>query len=617
MRFAALTLLLVSLSASAEHLPGGSITTRCLGNNQHEVTLELWRECTGAPMIAQNLTFTNTCGVTFTLNNIPLISVENVSPVCPDQLDQTTCNGGPLIGIELYTYRTTLFLSPCNFWTISWNTCCRNEAINLSGAEGIYIEALLNNAGGACNDSPVFTDPVPPYVCLNQPVSHDLGVTAPANQQLRFRFIEARRFTPQVIPVDYQAPYTGSEPFTGMVIDSLSGNITFTPTLQGYIVAVVEVRYSDADGNLIGVVMRDFPFVAQSCANLVPDASSGTAQNVIGDGIITGNYALSVCGGSLCFDAMIVDGDAGQSLTLSSNVAQVLPGAQFTVTGSNPATATICWASDGAAPGTYVFTINAVDDACPLVGSQTFTYTINVGLNDAEAGQDSSASICSGTAIDLATLVTGTSGGSWDAGPVVSDAGVYTYTVQGFCGTDSAVFTVTVVEPSSAGESNTISVCPQADAFAMLDSLSGNPDPGGAWGFSGAPVSGTFDPGLDATGEYCYTVSNPTCGDAAACLVIDFLDAQDPYCLSLGLDGPVSGVLRVHPNPSHGMLVFEGAAVLKADVIDGSGRVVWSSSLSPGISLLNLPPSLANGSYALRMRLRDGSAEVARFVLMR
>lgn len=617
MRIATLALLLASVPASAEHLPGGSIITRCLGGNQHEITLELWRECTGAPMISQSLTFSNSCGVTFTLNNIPLISVENVSPVCPDQIDQTTCNGGPLIGIELYTYRTTLFLSPCNFWTISWSTCCRNEAINLNGSEGIYIEALLNNAGGACNDSPVFTDPVPPYVCIDQPVSHDLGVTAAPGQQLRFRFIEARRYTPQVIPVDYQPPYTGAEPFTGMQIDSLTGNISFTPTLQGYIVAVVEVRFSDANGNWIGTVMRDFPFVAQSCANLVPDATSGTVENASGTATITGDYSLSVCGGSLCFDAVVVDGDAGQSLTLTSNVAQVLPGAEFSVTGSNPSTATVCWDSDGAAPGTYGFTINAVDDACPLVGSQTFTYTITVGLNDANAGEDAAASICVGSYIDLTELVTGDSGGTWDNGPIVSEAGTYTYTVSGSCAADQALFTVVVVEPSSAGESSTASVCPQAEAFTLLDSLAGQVDAGGAWTYEGTPVSGTFDPSADPAGDYCYTVSNPVCGDASACLSIAMLDALDPYCLSLGTVARASSRLLVHPNPSTGLLVLDGGLFIRIDVLDGSGRFVWSAPWVPGNMILELPAALANGSYALRMLRADGSLASVRFELLR
>ncbi|MCB9182812.1 MAG: hypothetical protein H6591_02765 [Flavobacteriales bacterium] len=455
MRLTTPLFLLLTLTATAEHLPGGSITTRCIGSNQHEVTLQLWRECTGAAMIAQGLTFSNSCGVSFTLNNIPLISVENVSPVCPDQIDQTTCNGGTLIGIELYTYRTTLFLSPCNFWTISWNTCCRQESINLVGSQGVYLETVLNNAGGACNESPVFSDPVPPFVCLGQPVSYDLGVTASADQQLRFRFIDARRYIPEIVSVDYLAPYTGATPFTGMTIDSLSGNITFTPTLQGYIVAVVEVRYSDSNGNLIGTVMRDFPFVAQSCANQVPDATSGVVENASSSAMVTGDYALSTCGGDLCFDAAITDGDAGQGLTLTSNVDQVLPGASFSVSGTNPATASICWNADGAAPGSYSFTINAVDDACPVVGSQTFTYTVTVNAHEVSPGVGNSIVVCpQAGSFALADSLLGSAdpGGAWSYegasvpdlfDPALDPAGDYCYTVtSAACGDLSACITV-------------------------------------------------------------------------------------------------------------------------------------------------------------------------------
>ena len=52
-----LTTLLASLtlctSLFAEHLPGGDITYHCIGNSQYEITLKLWRECSGVPIIAQ------------------------------------------------------------------------------------------------------------------------------------------------------------------------------------------------------------------------------------------------------------------------------------------------------------------------------------------------------------------------------------------------------------------------------------------------------------------------------------------------------------------------------------------------------------------------------------
>ncbi len=507
MRILTLPFVLLAFAASAEHLPGGNITTRCISGIQHQVTLQLWRECTGAPMIGQSLNFSNECGVQFSISNLPLISVENVSPVCPDQLDQTTCNGGPLIGIELYTYRTTLSLSACNFWTISWNTCCRQASVNVAGAPGIYLEAKLNNAGSACLESPVFSDPVPPFVCVGQPATFDLGVTAPAGQTLRYRFIDARRqisVNPNVVePVTYQPPYSGAEPFTGMVIDSLTGNIAFTPTLQGYIIVSVEVSYRDANGVWRGSVIRDFPFVAQSCANSVPAATSGVLENAQGGGTITGDYSVSTCGGWLCLDATVTDPDAGQSLTLTSNIGQVVPGATFEANGSNPATATICFDASSLPLGNYSFIISASDNACPVVGSQTYTYTLTVESASASAGNDASASICPGQSIDLTTLLTGDPGGTWSEGPVVSAPGIYTYTIATSCGSDEATFSITQSQAPNAGLGTVVSLCSGND-LDLTPFVTG--DPGGSW--SEGPV-------VNSGGSYTYTVSNG-CGSASA-----------------------------------------------------------------------------------------------------
>jgi hypothetical protein len=687
MRIITLTFLLATLPALAEHLPGGSITTRCLGGNQQQITLQLWRECTGAAMIAQGLTFSNDCGVQFTVASVPLISVENVSPVCPDQLDQTSCNGGPLIGIELYTYRLTTTLSACNAWTIAWNTCCRYPSVNLNGSPGLYIEARLNNAGNFCSDSPTFNDPVPPFVCVNQPASFDLGVTAPPALQLRYRLIDARRqvgVNPAVVePVIYQPAYSGVEPFPGMAIDSITGNISFTPTLQGYIIAVVEVEYRDASGIWRGSVMRDFPFVAQVCANEVPDATSGTLSNAVGSGTITDNYAAATCGGSFCLEALIVDPDASQTLTLVSNIGQVIPGATLEVAGTNPATATICIDAAGLPVGTYTFTINATDNACPVVGSQTFTYTIVVQSGSASAGADASASICPGESIDLTTLLTGDPDGTWSAGPVVSLPGEYTYTITTSCGSDEAVFTITADQApnpgsdavviicegqqidltayvtgdpggtwsdgapvvsaggtytytvtngcgsaaaqfvvnatvvNSAGLDNSISTCSLAPAFLLTDSLLGNPAIGGQWTGPAGLHGPVFEPSIDVQGVYCYEVLNPLpCPASQACLTITFFPDNDPECIWLSAT-ELEAEVAISPNPSHGTLRIEGIRVQSADIIDAAGRLAWRSGQRGELTRIDLPASLPNGSYAIRIASIDGSMITRRFELLR
>lgn len=748
--------LLLASSLLAEHLPGGTITYRCTGNNMYDVSLQLWRECTGVAMIPQALTFTSDCGVEFTLNDIPLISQQEVSPVCPGQQDQTTCNGGSLIGIELYTYRTTLFISPCSGWKIAWNTCCRNVSANLTGTQGIYIEATLNNADGACLVSPVFSELLPPFVCVDQPVSYDLGTITEPGVSMRFHLIEARRLTgtqPIVIePVIYQAPFTGSEPFTGMVLDSLTGNISFTPTIQGYVVCVVQVSVYNANGDLTGTIMRDFPFVVQACTNTVPDVASGTVGNANGGAAATGPYALTFCAASdLCFDITVTDADAAQALSLSSNFDEVFPGASFDVSGSNPAVATICWNSTGAATGTYNFTVTAVDDACPTTGSQTYTYTVTlvagafgagadssvvscagtpldlsnlltgvpggnwsegpvvdqagvytyvigspcgndtayftvVTDNDPDAGADASAevcqgvtidltdllsgevggiwsngapvvsqpgqytytvsntcgsdaamftvaqlplpnagpdnaaAICAGSSIDLYTLVLGESGGTWDAGPVVSEAGMYMYTVVNGCGSDMAHVFITVVEQPDAGIDNAISYCLTADPFAMIDSLLGSPDTGGNWlAPNGAPHSGIFDASVDTAGTYCYKITGEPCLSVTACLTLTALPDTDPYCIWLGMPAIEEPAVHVMPNPSHGTLRVAGAyqPSLRAEVLDMQGRVLWMSGPNAIDFTVELPTSLADGSYILRLVQIDGASTIHRFQLQR
>lgn len=508
--------LLLASGLFAEHLPGGNITYRCLGNNQYEVTLQLWRECSGTAMIGQNLAFESACGVQFSLNNIPLVSQQEVSPVCAGQQEQTTCNGGSLIGIELYTYRTTLFLSPCDGWTIYWNTCCRNTSVNLQLQQGLYVEAKLNNGNTACVNSPVFDDDMPPFVCVGQPVSYDLGVTVDGNYTLEYAFIAARRYTPAIEPVLYTAPYTPQEPFTDMTLNGTSGNISFTPTVQGYVVCVVEVRFFGPNGNLVGTVMRDFPFVVQACSNSVPDAASGTLGTVTGNASATGPYAFTACaGGNLCLEVTIADSDASQALTLTSNVGSALPGATFEVSGSNPAVATICWNTNGAAAGTNSFTITANDGACPTPGSQVYTYTVTVAGEAANAGADATVSLCTGS-VDLSNLLTGDTGGSWSAGPIVSEPGSYTYIVASPCGNDTATFDVLPGTLPNAGPDAFSTLCNNGSPIDLGGLVSG--DPGGTWQPNGPLVT--------SGGTYVYTVSTG-CGSDAATIVLSLVTAPN------------------------------------------------------------------------------------------
>lgn len=380
LRFPLILVLHAAISiVQANHLPGGNITYRCTGDNNHEVTLTVYRECSGAAMIPQTLQFSNDCGVDFDITGLTPIETIDVSPLCGDSIALSTCNGGSSIGMQAFIYQINLFLSPCNSWTIGWAICCRNPSVNVQNTPGIWIEARLNNALASCDASPVFNDLPVPFVCVNQPVSYDCGTVDADGNTVRYRFIDAQFSSPTPTPVSYAPPYTGVEPFTGMEIDSITGMITFTPTLIGYIVTAVLVDTYDVNGQWIGSVMRDYPFVVRACSNTAPPAATGDMIGTTGNATLDDDHTLRVCRGApFCVDAVFTDPDAGQVLTLTSNVSTVFPDALFNAIGTNPATASIC--SDGlfVDPGTYYITITARDNACPVRGEQHYVYTVIV-----------------------------------------------------------------------------------------------------------------------------------------------------------------------------------------------------------------------------------------------
>lgn len=374
-----LLILLASFQAQATHISGGEIYYNCLGNNQYQVTLIIYRDCAGVNLDPSfNATFSSPCD-TFTVQVNTPNGVE-LSQLCGQQLPNSTCNGGNLPGIQQYTYSTVVTLPPCDFWTISWSLSNRNGAIaNLQtpNQTQMYVQATLNNTVDACDDSPQFTGIASPFVCLNYPVTYSLGAYDTDGDSLSYTLIGAMGQGQTLLP--YVNPYNATQPITGLVLDPQTGLLSFTPTQQGNWVVVVQVNEYDTLGNLIGTVMRDMQFVAYPCSNVPPNAASGSITNVNGNAVITGNNEIEVCeSGSVCFNMVINDVNTNNVLDAVSNITSVLPGATFSFSGTNPITCTVCWTGSNGTAGYYPFTINVDDGACPIPGIQTYAYTIHV-----------------------------------------------------------------------------------------------------------------------------------------------------------------------------------------------------------------------------------------------
>lgn len=538
-----LLVVLLATALHAEHFLASSITARCLGGNMYEVTLELDLACNGQAPVPQTLHFTNDCGLNFFVQGLEPDSMAEVSPLCASELPNSTCNGGALLGVKAYFYRTQLFLATCNAWTIWWEMCCRGSSLTANGTPGLYIEARLDNATVSCNDLPVFSDHHIPYVCDGQPVVYNASAVDLDADSLRYRLVEARFYNGSgPFPINYLPPYFGGQPFTGMTIDASTGSIAFTPTLQGLIITAVQVDEYTTDGTWLGSVVRDFVFVVRACSNTPPPTTAGTIANVSGGGMAIGDRTVRACtNGQVCFTAAFTDPDAAQQLTLTSNVTEVLPGAEFIVVGGAPANVTICW--DGAAQtgGAHDFTITATDNACPITASQTYTYTVLID------------------------------------------------TVLPYAGTDT-----------------TTAVCPQADPFALLDSLAGGPPLGGTWSNASGAHSGIFLPGTDAAGEYVYTITSATNCPGTATLTVEYLPEDLPLCILMSTMEHVALRPLVFPNPAASSFTISGLGTSGAvliQLIDGVGRMVWTAHerVMDGRAQAELPSSIAPGNYVLRL----------------
>jgi len=377
-RLALLALLATATQVEATHFSGGEIYWTCLGNNQYRITLMVYRDCAGINVDPSvTLQLNSPCGNTSmtVTHNGPT----EISQLCGAQLPSSTCNGGPLPGIQQFTYTGVITLAPCNSWTISYTNIYRNNAIiNLQnpGTQRTHINAIVNTLVNPCNDSPQFSNTAIPYVCLGYPITYSFGAWDPEGDSLSYELINAMGLNGNPIP--YVNPYTFQQPITGLTLNQSTGEVNFTLNLQGNWVVVVRVNHW-VNGVLVGSVMRDMQFVGYPCANDPPDPATGVVNGLTGNAVQLGPRAVQVCeSGNFCFNFSISDPNLPNVLNAFSNIGQSLPGATFTYTPGNPMTGQVCWAALPGTAGFYPFIVNVNDGACPIPAFQTYIYQVTV-----------------------------------------------------------------------------------------------------------------------------------------------------------------------------------------------------------------------------------------------
>lgn len=287
----------LSMSVSyATHIVGGEMTYTYLGSNRYKIRLDLYIDCLNGNSGAIASDASAWFGV-WDGNTRRMISgyPTEVSRSGPTRIQKTNYNCisiAPNACVDHYWYETTLTLAPrTGGYIVSFQRCCRNNTISnlfrpdLTGAN--YWTAIpdpRNTPNKKENNSAVFKELPPNFLCTNTPLKFDHSATDPDGDSLAYDLFwpytggtstqprpdnrgNGTLENPPFSQITWGSGYSAAVPIDGsplLNIDPKTGKITLVPTAVGQFVIGIRVR-EYRKGVLISETMRDYQFNVQSC----------------------------------------------------------------------------------------------------------------------------------------------------------------------------------------------------------------------------------------------------------------------------------------------------------------------------------------------------------------
>ncbi|MFI5221166.1 MAG: T9SS type A sorting domain-containing protein [Bacteroidia bacterium] len=435
---------LLTKKSEASHLTGGEITYTCTATaGTYQVTLTLYRDCTGIPLGSCTGSCSSGCSYTLTVLgadascngtsygnftvNLVNVTDANPNPLCPNSKSICTNMGCVTAGtytpgVEKYTFRGNVNLNSMSIPTsccnvrISFTECCRNGSINTGPAGNtFYVETVFNRCITPCNSAPICSNDPFVIICGGQPYIFNNGAIDPDMDSLSYSFAPALQAAGT--PVTYTAPYSATAPMPymggnpnalfplGIHCDSTNGDVSFTPPYSGsgYFVGIVTIQiqqWKNISGvpTVIGKTMRDVQMWLQQCVTNSPPYLMTYPLN--------GNQPIMnwtvIAGQPLCFNIIARDSDfapyasppRSDTTYLTWNGSLTSFGATFTklytdslrkINGPRQDSVRFCWTPDTTKISSvpYYFSVIGRDNRCP-VGARTtraFAITVTRDLN--------------------------------------------------------------------------------------------------------------------------------------------------------------------------------------------------------------------------------------------
>ncbi|MDH3651128.1 MAG: hypothetical protein OEQ53_15690, partial [Saprospiraceae bacterium] len=278
----------------ATHIVGGELTYRCLGNEQYEVTLMVYRDCNfGNP--EADFDDPASIGIFDSQGNlqIHLGSPENkgtlgqilikfnpddtirISSDCFMEPDEGVC-------VHRTVYKDTVTLPFLEGgYQLVYQRCCRNQTLtNIvepleTGAS--FVAVISEQALMECNSSPTFREWPPIFICVNQDLNYDHSAMDEDGDSLVYSLCTPFTGATKALPLPQppsSPPYPDvifRDPFsldnllggTALAIDQ-TGRLTATPnTIGQFLVGICVEEYRN--GQLIGSTRRDFEYNVLDC----------------------------------------------------------------------------------------------------------------------------------------------------------------------------------------------------------------------------------------------------------------------------------------------------------------------------------------------------------------
>ncbi|WP_035565366.1 hypothetical protein [Hymenobacter sp. IS2118] len=236
------------------------------------------------------------------------------------------------------------------------------------------MAATLDNSTGLVNSSPKFNSHYLIQVVGNQTPRHSLSAFDSEGDSLTYELVRPRS-TPfsastcgELVAGSTVAPHFELNAATGELLTRA------IPIQQGiFMVAVTvnEYRKINGDWQRIGQINRDMVYGISTSSNQAP-IFSRVALTSNPTGQLLGQPIAVTQRQTVALDLTATDPDAGQTVQLMSEAAGKVPGVTFQAQGNGQGQLT--WQVPALqAPGRYILTATAVDDACPGKGITTQT----------------------------------------------------------------------------------------------------------------------------------------------------------------------------------------------------------------------------------------------------